>query len=132
MSIELASPLPLSTEALVTRIIGCAIEVHRRVGPGFLEAIYEDALAIELEWCGMRFDRQREIIITYRDRPLRPHRVDLVIEDQVIVEVKAVEALHSLHRAQLISYLRATRLRVGLLINFNAKMIKGNFQRVVV
>jgi len=132
MSIELASPLPLSTEALVTRIIGCAIEVHRRVGPGFLEAIYEDALAIELEWCGMRFDRQREIIITYRDRPLRPHRVDLVIEDQVIVEVNAVEALHSLHRAQLISYLRATRLRVGLLINFNAKMIKGNFQRVVV
>ena len=103
MSLRVPSPLPDWVEAIVERVIGCAIEVHRRLGPGLSEGIYEDAMTIELEAAGLAFDRQREIVIHYRNKPLRPQRIDLVVERQIVVEVKAVEQLHSLHRAQLLS-----------------------------
>lgn len=89
-------------------------------------------MTIELEFKGLKFERQREVIVRYRDRPLRPQRLDLVIENQVVVEIKAVDQLHSVHRAQLLSYVRSAHLHVGLLINFNGEMIKGNVKRVVV
>lgn len=131
MAIRLPSPLSEALEAIVSRIIGVAIEVHTRLGPGLGEGQYEDAMTIELKEAQLRFDRQRTVTIKYRDQPLRPQRIDLVVEDQVIVEIKAVERLSSVHQAQVISYLRATGLHVGLLINFNGTAIQGNFKRVV-
>ena len=131
MSMRLSSPLPERTESIVTKTIGCAITVHRCLGPGLLEGLYEDAMTIELEFAGLRFDRQREIILKYRDRPLRSQRIDLIVEDAVIVEIKSIDALHPLHRAQLISYLRSADMRIGLLINFNVEVLKGNIKRIV-
>jgi GxxExxY protein len=124
--------LPADTERAAERIIGCAIEVHRQLGPGFLEGIYQDALSIELESAGLRFQREVPIILQYRNRPLRSHRLDLVVENQIIVELKAVEHLDRIHRAQIISYLRASGLRLGLLMNFNVEVLKSALKRVVV
>jgi GxxExxY protein len=131
MRLRVTSPLPDVLERIISRIIGCAIEVHRRLGPGLSEGLYEDALTIELEFQGLKFDRQREILVHYRDKLLRPQRLDLVVEDQVVVEIKAVEQLHPIHRAQLLSYVRSAGLPVGLLVNFNGETIKGNVKRVV-
>jgi GxxExxY protein len=131
MALRVESPLSEETEALVTRIIGCAIEVHRRLGPGLSEGIYEDAMTIELELEGLAFSRQRQVIVQYRGRPLRPQRLDLVVENQVVVELKAVERLIHAHKTQLVSYLNAADLPVGLLFNFNAETIKGSMKRVI-
>jgi GxxExxY protein len=132
MRLRIPSPLPDSLEAVVTQIIGAAIEVHRRLGPGLGEGQYEDAMLIELEFQGLRFDRQRVVIIEYRGKPLRPQRIDLIVEDQVVVELKAVECIVPVHLAQVRSYVRATKLRIGLLINFNAPTLTNNIKRVIV
>src|SRR5262245_26050355 len=104
MPLRIQSPLPLEVEALVTRIIGAAVEVHRRLGPGLTEGQYEDALIIELGTESVSVERQRTVTITYRGQPLRPQRIDLIVEGQVLVEVKAVERLMSVHQSQIISY----------------------------
>jgi GxxExxY protein len=132
MSLRVNSPLPDYVEAIVERVIGCAIEVHRRLGPGLCEGIYEDAMTVELNLEGLSYDRQRQVVIHYRDMPLRAQRLDLVVENAVVVEIKAVEQLHSVHRAQLVSYIRSAGLQVGLLMNFNGEVLKGNIKRVVV
>lgn len=132
MELQISSPLPESTERVVHDTIGCALEVHRRLGPGLLEGIYADALAIELDFQKLRFQREYEIPIRYRDFPLRSHRVDLVVEGQVLIELKAVERLLPLFRAQVISYLKASGLRIGLLINFNSQFLKDGVRRIVV
>lgn len=111
--------------------IGCAIEVHRRLGPGFLEVVYRDALKIELGHAGLSVETEVPVMLTYRDQPLRQHRLDLVVERSVILELKAVERLDRIHQAQLISYLRAANLRLGLLINFNVEVLKAGIRRVV-
>jgi GxxExxY protein len=128
---RVASDLPFETEQAAERIIGCAIEVHRQLGPGFLEGIYHDALSIELEIAGLQFQREVPIILKYRNRPLRPHRLDLVVEGRVIVELKAVEHVDRIHRAQLMSYLRASGIRLGLLMNFNVEILKSSIRRVI-
>jgi GxxExxY protein len=125
------SLLPERVERTVETAIGCAIEVHRRLGPGFLEGVYHDAMAIELEVSGLLARREVPVVLSYRDRPLREHRLDLVVEDCVILELKAVERLERIHRAQVISYLRASGLRVGLLINFNTEQLKSGLRRIV-
>jgi GxxExxY protein len=129
---RVTSDLPFETEQAAERVIGCAIEVHRQLGPGFLEGIYQDALSIELETAGLKFKREVPIILQYRNRPLRPHRLDLVIEGRIIVELKAVEHLDRIHHAQLMSYLRASNIRLGLLFNFNVEILKSAIRRVVV
>jgi len=123
--------LPVETERVAGAIIGCAIEVHRRLGPGFLEGIYQDAMVIELEAAGLGVRREVPIALEYRGHPLRRHRIDLIVEHRVIVELKAVECLDRIHQAQLISYLRASRLRLGLLMNFNTEQLKSSLRRVV-
>jgi GxxExxY protein len=128
---RVASDLPAETEQAAEKIIGCAIEVHRQLGPGFLEGIYHDALSIELEIAGLQFQREVPIILKYRNRPLRPHRLDLVVEGRVIVELKAVEHVDRIHRAQLMSYLRASGIRLGLLMNFNVEILKSSIRRVI-
>ncbi len=120
------------TDQLAHGVIGAAIEVHRALGPGFLESAYEEALAIELQAQGVPFERQRRIALKYRDRPIGEAILDLLVDRRLVVELKAVESLAPIHQAQVISYLRATGLQLGLLINFNVPMLRDGIKRVVV
>jgi GxxExxY protein len=119
------------TDEMAHAVIGAAIEVHRQLGPGFLESIYEEALCVELTDREIFFERQKEISVLYKERPIGKHRIDLLIGQSLIVELKTVEALADIHKAQVISYLKATRLSLGLLINFNVPILKNGIQRVI-
>jgi GxxExxY protein len=131
MKMRLESNLPDDLETLVRNVIGAAIEVHRHLGPGFLETIYEQALCYELSTRGITFARQKEIVVPYKNISISGQRLDIVVEGQVIVELKTVEQLLPLHEAQLLSYLKSTGIRVGLLINFNVKQLKTGMKRMV-
>jgi GxxExxY protein len=112
---------------LTQRIIAAAIEVHRELGPGLLESVYQDAMCAELESQSIRFECQRAVPVTYKGRQLAHGlRLDLVVEDAVIVEIKSVQGLTPIDHAQLLTYLRLTDLPVGLLLNFNqTTLVKG-------
>jgi GxxExxY protein len=112
------------------RVIGCAIDVHRALGPGLPELAYERALCVELERRGVRFARQVAFPIEYRGQLVGELRLDLLIEDAVVVEVKAVERLDPVHAAQVKSYLRVAGKRLGLLINFNVRVLVSGVRRV--
>jgi GxxExxY protein len=118
---------------LTERIIGAAIEVHKALGPGLLESVYEACLCHELRLRGLRFRRQIDIPAEYKGVKLdSAYRLDLLVEGKVVVEVKSVEALLPIHEAQLLTYLRLAGKRVGLLINFNAPVLKkGIIRRVL-
>ncbi len=116
-------------EKLSEVIIGAAIKVHKELGPGFLESIYEEALKVELSETNISFECQKEIKIEYHGKKVGTHRLDLVIEKKIIVELKAVKELTDAHIAQLISYLKATDLKVGLLLNFAKPILE--IKRVV-
>jgi GxxExxY protein len=118
-------------EVVVTRTIGCAIRVHQALGPGFHEAIYQDALGVELEWEGLPFEREFQVAMFYRERPLRTQRLDLVVDRLVVIELKAVERLERIHQTQLLSYMKAAQLPVGLLMNFHAEFLKSQLRRFV-
>jgi len=105
-------------EELSEKIIGAAIRVHRSLGPGFLETIYEEALCVELVALGLRFERQRRVEVLYRGQPVGEHRLDLLVEDVVVVELKAVLGLQDIFYATLWSYLKATGKPFGLILNF--------------
>ena len=114
------------------RIIGAAIEVHRQLGPGLLESAYEACLAYELEKAGLQVSRQKILPVVYKEIQLdRGYRLDLVVNELVIVELKVVEELAKVHEAQLLSYLRLSGYPVGLLINFNVKLLKDGVKRKV-
>jgi GxxExxY protein len=115
----------------ITRdVIGAAIEVHRTLGPGHLESVYENALIIELAERGIPFEAQFPVSIYYKNHLVGTGKVDLLVGDLAIVEIKAVEALAPIHTAQLISYLKITGKRLGLLINFNVRVLKDGIKRV--
>jgi len=103
---------------ITKRIIKCAIEVHKVLGPGFVESIYENALICEMKQDGLKVERQVLVSIGYKGNNVGEHRLDLVVEDSVIVENKAVKEFDNVHYAQLLSYLKATGKKIGLLINF--------------
>jgi GxxExxY protein len=110
--------MPLEHEQLTERIIGAAIEVHRRLGPGFLESIYEKALSIELERRGLRLERQVEVPILYHGVPVGLHILDMIVESTIVVELKAIKDFEDIHFSILRSYLRAVGREHGLLLNF--------------
>lgn len=113
-------------------IIGAAIEVHRALGPGLLESAYEACLAFELVKQGLKVEQQKPLPLAYKDVKLDcGYRLDLLVEDKVIVEVKAVDGLAPIHQAQLLSYLKFAGCEVGLLINFNVKVLKQGIARIV-
>ena len=116
---------------LTESIIGAAIEVHRELGPGLLENIYSRALGIELATQGIPYDRELRIPILYRGELLAEHRIDLVVEQQVIVELKAVERMLPLFAAQILSYMKVAKIRVGLLVNFNVPVLPNGLKRFV-
>jgi len=105
-------------EDLSRKIIGAAIEVHAALGPGFLETIYEEAFKLELEEHGLNYEAQKEIKIEYLGVQIGTHRLDLIVENKIVVELKAVKELNEIHFAQLLSYLKASGIKVGLLLNF--------------
>jgi GxxExxY protein len=116
---------------LTGRIIGAAIAVHRELGPGKLESVYERALAIELRTQRMPFRTQVPIPMVYRGESVGDFFADVIVDGKVLVELKAVDALRSVHRAQVLSYLRATGLELGLLINFNVRVLKDGVRRLI-
>lgn len=114
------------------RLIGLAIEVHRTLGPGLLESVYEECLCHELDEHGIPYRRQAALPVTYKSVSLDcAYRLDLIVNESVIVELKAVDKLLPIHEAQLLTYLKLTRLRVGLLINFNVEVLKSGLRRLV-
>ena len=118
--------------AITEQIIGAAMEVHRALGPGLLESAYEACLVFELRQRGLHVDQQRPLPIIYKDVKLDcGYRLDLVVANCVIVEIKAVEKLNSVHDAQLLSYLKLANCRVGLLLNFHCTMLKHGIRRLV-
>ena len=117
--------------SVTERIIACAIEVHKQLGPGLLEAIYESALCVEFELAGLQYQKQVPLGITYKGRPIGDLRLDLVVENLIIVEIKSVERMDPVFGAQVISYLRASGKKIGLLINFNSRLLKDGIKRFI-
>ena len=113
------------------RVIGAAIEVHRHLGPGFLESIYHRALCLELRERGISFAVEKAIAVVYKGHTLHSQKLDLIVESRLVVEVKAVAQLEEIHGSQVVSYLRATGLRAGLLLNFNSTVMKAGIRRIV-
>lgn len=119
-------------DPLTYEIIGAAIEVHKRIGAGLLESLYEEAFCIELEHRHLHYERQKPLKIHYRGRNIGTFRLDVVVENEVIVELKSVKEFAPIHSTQIISYMKITGLTRGLLINFNVKQLtKGGIKRFV-
>ena len=116
---------------MTERIIGCGIEVHKQLGPGLLESIYESALCVELELAGLRYERQVPVSVSYKARNIGDLRLDLVVENLVLVEIKSVERIEPVFEAQVLTYLKISGKKVGLLINFNSRLLKTGIQRFV-
>ncbi len=120
----------LELEALTEQIIGACIEVHRALGPGLLESTYEECLCIELGERGISFERQRALPVRYKGRLLDcGDRLDLLVGGRVVVEIKSVSKIEAIHEAQLLTYLKVGGWKVGLLVNFNAPVLKDGIRR---
>jgi GxxExxY protein len=119
-------------ELLSNRVIGCALEVHRHLGPGLLESTYEQCLAHELRLAGIHFELQAPLPVIYKGLRLDcGYRVDVWVESQLIIELKSVQEILEIHEAQLLTYLKLARVKVGLLVNFNTKLLKDGIRRFV-
>ena len=116
---------------ITERIIGCAIEVHRVLRCGLFEAIYRSALAIEFDAAGLSYTREVSVPALYKGRLLGSYRLDFIVEDSVILEIKSVERMNPVFETQVITYLGLTKKRVGLLINFNSRLLKDGVQRII-
>jgi len=119
-------------DALTEKIIGFAIEVHRRLGPGLLESAYEECLCYELKENGIPFRRQVPLPVVYKGARLDcGYRLDILIEDHAILELKTVERLMPIHEAQMLTYLKLSGIRIGLLMNFNTAVLKDGLRRIL-
>ncbi len=116
--------MELERKELTGKIISCGIEVHRQLGPGFLESIYHSALLLELKRQGLKSEPQKEVRIYYLGHEIGVHRLDIIVNDEIVVELKTVSEFNDVHLAQLLSYLKATELKVGLLMNFAQSILK--------
>ena len=122
---------PVNLEEVTQTIIGCAIEVHRVLGPGLLESVYRECMIIEMRRAGLRVQRELQIVLEYKGQPVGGGlRLDFVVNGCVIVEIKAVERLHPIHSAQVITYLKVSGHPAGLLMNFNATTLKAGLKRL--
>ena len=113
-------------------IIGCAIEVHKQLGPGLLESAYQECLCFELEQSGLKIQREKPMPIVYKEIKLdHGYRMDIVVEDKVVIEIKTVEELNDIHKAQVLTYLKLGGYRLGLLINFQVALFKNGLKRII-
>ena len=124
-------PKEFPLKEITEKIISCAMAVHSALGPGLLEGLYEEALIHEFGLRGIKCDRQKRIILNYKGKEIGEHRIDVLVDDQIIVELKAVEAMHKIYEAQLLTYLRAMDKKIGLLINFNVVRLKDGIKRLI-
>jgi len=129
---KIKSDLPEHIERIGKKIVDCVYRVHKNIGPGLLESVYEKCLVYELKKTGLKVRTQVEIPFLYdgKDMALKL-RIDILVEDFIVIELKAVEEMHPVFQAQLISYLRITNNRLGFLINFNAPLIKDGIKRII-
>jgi GxxExxY protein len=125
------SHLPPEIERLAREVIDCCLNVHRILGPGMSETVYSRALRVELETRNISFEAERTLPVRYRGRFLCHQRVDLIVGDRVVLEVKSVEQIHPVHIAQVVGYLRLTGARIGFVVNFNVALLKHGIRRVV-
>ena len=119
------SPLLDDDEKLIHNTIGCCIAVHRELGPGLPESLYSRALCIEFHENGLAFEREQPCPVIYRGEHLSEYRLDFVVADEIVLEIKSVEMIAEVHHSQLIHYLRLSRRRVGLLVNFNVSVLRN-------
>jgi len=124
------SPTPFESDPLNGRIIGSAIEVHRIIGPGLIESIYENALCHELSLRGMTYQQQLEMDVSYKGKIIKGQRIDLIVEGEIVIELKSVSRVHEFVFAQLLSYLKVTGLKRGLILNFGEKRLIDGIRRV--
>ena len=117
---------------ITAKIISSAIEVHSTLGPGLLESVYEEALAYEFELRGIKYERQKEIKLEYKGKDIGIHRIDFSVEGEVILELKATEQINKIYEAQVLTYLKALKKRVGLLLNFNVESLKEGIKRLII
>ena len=125
------SDLSPELEEIVSAVIGCAITVHRELGPGFKESIYQRAFSLELDERNVPFESEKPILVKYRQWLIPGQKIDLIVAGKLIVELKAVPRLRAIHRYQVQSYLKTTSLPIGLLLNFNAPLMKDGIHRVL-
>lgn len=123
-------PIPQEIEDVGYRLIGCAITVHRILGPGFKEVIYARALCLELGEAGLKYECEKRILVRYKRWDLPGHNLDLIVGGCVVAELKALPRLANVHRRQVVSYLKATGFRLGYVINFNVDVLKEGIRRV--
>lgn len=117
---------------ITEKIIGCAIEVHRFLGPGLLESAYEDCLVFELQAAGLLVQRQKPIPVIYKDIKLDcGYRIDVLVENKIVIEIKTVEAFDPVHEAQVLTYMKFAQMKIGLLINFNVTLLKHGLKRYI-
>ena len=116
---------------LPEQVIACAIEVHRELGPGLLESVYETALCIELKTAALEFKRQVGIPLYYKGELISEHRPDLIVADRIVVEIKSIARFDAIHTAVMLTYLRVARLQLGLLLNFNTPQLRQGIKRVM-
>lgn len=128
---ELRNEPDAELDRLAHCVIGAALEVHRTLGPGFLEAIYEEALCVELSLRRIPFARQVPVGVDYKGNLVGQARMDLLVDGRLVVELKAIECIASVHVAQVLTYLKAARLRLGLLITFKVAFLRTGIRRVV-
>ncbi len=122
----------MTENEISNKVIGVAIELHKKLGPGLLESVYENALAYDLKETGLNVSQQVPMPFVYKEIKLDVgYRLDLLVENKVIIEIKSIEALAPVHYAQLLTYLKLSDLKLGLLINFNTKLLKDDIHRVV-
>jgi len=129
--LRIPTPLSHGLEELIHRVIGCCINVHRDLGPGLLENVYARAGRIELTQAGISYEAEKAVPIMYRGEVLCHHRLDIVVADTLLLELKAVDYITPVHRAQVLSYLRVSQLPVALLINFNVPILQDGIKRII-
>jgi len=123
---------PMSENELSKIIVNSCYQIHKELGPGLFESVYEECLCFELNQQGLFVERQKELPVIYKSIKMEiGFRTDLIVENKVIVEIKSVEAITPVHQKQVLTYLRLTRLKLGLLVNFNESLIKSGIQRIV-
>lgn len=129
--LRIESPLPPEIEEIVTKVVDVGFTVHKVLGPGFKEKIYERAFCLELDTRGLKFECEKAIEVKYKEWRIPGQKVDLVVAGIVLVELKAVPQLRKLHHRQVLSYLKTMDLRIGLLVNFNVSLYKTGVKRVI-
>ena len=129
--LKVSSPLTADVEQLLHDTIGCCINVHRGLGPGLFEKVYSRALCLELKAAGIQFERERRYAVTYRGEVIGAQSLDVVVNQQIVLEIKSVDQFASIHHKQILNYMRVAGLRAGLLINFNVAILPDGLSRKV-